>query len=177
VNAPTNEFDPGRPENTADLRLEASGTGLGVFARRDFEPAEPVMPFRGPILHLRELPHPYDEVDDHYVQVDTDLYMGPSRGLDDFVNHSCDPNCGLRIAGEQVGLIAIRHIVRGEEICWDYSTTMSEDDWTMECRCGSKQCRGVVAEYRTLPESTRKRYEALDIVPAYVLEKMKEARP
>jgi len=54
--------------------------------------------------------------------------MGPSGGVDDFFNHSCDPNAGLQIDGQKVWLVAIKNITQGEEITWDYSTTMDEDD-------------------------------------------------
>jgi uncharacterized protein len=59
----------------------------------------------------------------------------------DYVNHSCDPNCG--IVGS-VLLVARRRIAAGEEICFDYAMTDTDDYDEFECRCGSEQCRGVV---------------------------------
>ena len=35
-----------------------------------------------------------------------------------------------------------RDIAAGEEIQFDYSTTMSENHWTMECRCGRSRSAG-----------------------------------
>jgi hypothetical protein len=75
----------------------------------------------------------------------------------------------LRISGDRVAQIALRDIAAGEELTFDYSTTMSGDDWTMACTCGSPLCRGTIAEFTKLPASLRKRYRKLRIVPAYVV--------
>ena len=59
------------------------------------------------------------------------LQIGVNRYLDldepgRLVNHSCDPNAAIR---EELLLVAIRDIQIGEEIRFDYSTTIS-DGWT-----------------------------------------------
>ena len=84
------------------------------------------------------------------------------------MNHSCDPSCWLRITADQFALIALRDIAAGEELTFDYSTTMSGDDWTMPCACASALCRGTVSEFATLNAVTQRRYLELGIVPAYV---------
>ena len=56
------------------------------------------------------------------------------------MNHSCEPNGGLR--GEAV-LVAMRDIKEGEEITFDYATTECIDgEW--ECLCGTPACRGTI---------------------------------
>lgn len=114
-----------------------------------------------------EIPPLVRPEDDRYIQIGPDAYLGPSGATDDLVNHSCDPNAGVIITGKSVALNAIRDIAEGEEITWDYSTTMFEDDWTMACHCGSPLCRGVIREFRLLPKEIRKRYISLGIVPSY----------
>ena len=57
-----------------------------------------------------------------------------------------DPNAGFA-AGEPV-LYALRDIRAGEEVCFDYSTAMSEAGWELECRCGAAGCRGVVRAWK-----------------------------
>ncbi len=75
-------------------------------------------------------------------------------------------------------LLAIRDIAAGEEICFDYSTTLDEEDFTMVCRCGSPSCRGVIGDGCELPESVWARYMDLGIIPAYVQERRRgRARP
>ena len=56
----------------------------------------------------------------------TDLFLASVPPFDpaDFVNHSCDPNCGIVGA---VLLVARRAIEAGEEICFDYAMTDSDD--------------------------------------------------
>jgi len=42
--------------------------------------------------------------------------MGPSGEVDDFFNHSCDPNAGLKITVTKAVLVAIKDISFGQEI-------------------------------------------------------------
>lgn len=100
--------------------------------------------------------------------------MGPSGKLDDYVNHSCDPNSGLVINNINVILIAIRNIKKLEEITWDYSTTIDEDEWEMDCNCRSNICRGRIGDFKYLPEDIQRRYIKLGIVPNYILESLKK---
>ena len=119
------------------------------------------------------MPIQYDEVEDHYVQIDKNLYMGPSGGVDDFFNHSCNPNSGLKIEGKRVILVAIKNIKKNKEIMWDYSTTMDEDDWELDCTCGSKNCRKRIRDFKYLPKEIQQKYIKLGIVPKYIMENLK----
>lgn len=162
-------------EKEADVFVAETENGRGVFAGRNYESSEPIFKFEGKIFKGDELPTPYDEVDDHYMQIGEDLYMGPSGKADDLVNHSCDPNSGVKIGGESAGLFAIRPIKKGEEITWDYSTTIvGEDDWALDCNCGSKNCRKKISDFKYLPADVRAKYIALGIVPDYVIEDAKK---
>jgi SET domain-containing protein len=143
--------------------------GKGAFAKAPFHAPETIMEFSGPRLTRSELPKPYEEHDDRYVQIDTDMYMGPSGDLDDFVNHSCDPNAGLIIEKDGVRLVAIRDIRVGEEIMWDYSTTMDEDDWEMECHCKSPLCRKRIRDFKHLDAAIQRKYISLGIVPKFIV--------
>ncbi len=141
--------------------------GKGVFALHKHAKGEIIMRFCGQILEGDHLPEPYDSVDDHYVQIGPNTFMGPSGKEDDYVNHSCDPNAGLIISEDAVTLVAIKPIDVGDEITWDYSTTMSGDDWQMQCECGSPQCRGIVNNFETLPKQLQEKYTKLGVVPYY----------
>lgn len=146
----------------------ASTGGFGVFTRDPIRAGSLILEYGGAVVRGDELPSPYPADGDRYLQIGPDLYRGPSGGFDDYVNHSCDPNCWLRINGDRVVQIALRDIAAGEELTFDYSTTMLDDGWTMPCACGSPSCRGTVAEFAKLPAEVRKRYRDLRIVPAYV---------
>jgi len=77
------------------------------------------------------------------VQIDEELFLAgsPEPEPADFINHSCEPNCGLR--GNAV-LVALRSIAVGEAITYDYATTDGCDYDEFECACGSTLCRGKV---------------------------------
>lgn len=152
-----------------DLITKRTRNGKGVFTKRNLIKGEKIIKFAGKIFRRNELPSPYDLVDDHYVQIGRNLYMGPSGKLDDFFNHSCNPNSGLRINNKIVWLIAIKNIKKGEEIFWDYSTTMNEDDWELNCKCKSKNCRKKIRDFKYLPKNIKIRYINLGIVPDYAI--------
>jgi hypothetical protein len=75
------------------------------------------------------------------IQVGVNAWMWSSGGLDDLVNHSCAPNLGLfPMVGADGGdgdlyLVARREIAAGEELSFDYSTSMVDEPWAMDCAC------------------------------------------
>lgn len=80
------------------------------------------------------------------IQIDEDLFIGPvSQDQREAsmmcLNHSCEPN--VQIAG-QIVFRAMRDIEPGEELTFDYATG-DDDDWEMDCACGSRDCRGRVS--------------------------------
>jgi hypothetical protein len=81
-----------------------------------------------------------------------------------YLNHSCDPNAGLR----GLRLVAVRDIAPGEELCFDYSTTMAEDYWELPCSCGSVHCRGSVRDFKHLPSGVQRKYRELGIVAPFI---------
>jgi hypothetical protein len=121
--------------------------------------------FTGPFLCYAET-----NVDTYALQIGPDLYIGESGGVDDLFNHSCEPNAGVIISGTTAELRAIRAITPGEEIAFDYSTTLDEGDFTMVCRCGLPSCRGVIGDGRDLPQAVWDRYRTLGILPDYVIQ-------
>jgi len=160
-----------------NLVIKRIKLGSGVFTKRKFNKGEKIINFRGPHIPYEKMPQPYVAVDDHYVQIGDRLFMGPSGGMDDFINHSCDPNSGLIIKGKKVFLIAIRDIKNGEEIVWDYSTTMYEsefpDKWEMDCDCGSPKCRKRIVDFKDLPKRLQQKYLKAGVVPKYIIKTAK----
>lgn len=152
------------------IEIKKSINGQGVFALEKINKDERIILFKGKILKSGGLPFPYNSVEDKYVQVGPNDYMGPSGGADDLFNHSCDPNSGLKF-GRKIALYAIRDILPGEEITWDYSTTMDEKDWEMKCCCGAKICRKTIKDFRLLPKHLKNKYKKFKIIPPYLLNK------
>jgi hypothetical protein len=139
-------------------------TGRGVFATAAIAAGSLIMEYTGPLLcYAQTTPQTLA------LQIGPDLYLGGSGQADDFVNHCCEPNAGIRIRGAAVELIALRAIKIGEQITFDYSTTMDEDDFEFTCRCGSRQCRGRIRDFKHLPAELRRHYADRGIVPEYNL--------
>ncbi len=90
------------------------------------------------------------------MQIGEDLWLcSDGSALDDYINHSCEPNVGF--ARDELALYALREIEAGEELAWDYSTSISECDWSMDCRCGAVNCRGVILPFGSLAFEQRVR--------------------
>lgn len=137
--------------------------GRGVFTEELIPASTLIIRFSGPFLRYNQT-----TASTYALQIGPDLYIGASGGLDDFINHSCDPNAGLQITGTTADLHAIRDIQAGEEIFFDYSTTLDEDDFTMSCLCGAPFCRRTIRDGKYLPEEVWRRYLGLGIIPVYV---------
>ena len=123
--------------------------GRGVFACGMMIPAETrILPFLGPHLRLAEL-----DQSAYHLQVGDDEYLGPSGQPDDYVNHSCTPNCALDV---DLQLYALWDIPAGTELTWDYSTAIDEADFAgFPCSCGTVGCRQTVHSYRHLEVSVQ----------------------
>jgi hypothetical protein len=90
------------------------------------------------------------------LQVEDRHFLVPRPiGEGDYVNHSCNPNAGL---SGQIGLVAMRDIKIGEEVCFDYAMcdTMPYDEF--DCGCGSANCRGHVSGNDWQKPELQKRY-------------------
>ena len=154
------------------LELKNCGHGKGVFAKHKINAGESILRFSGPLFHAENLPNPYSAENDYYLQIGPDIFLGPSYDLDDYVNHSCDPNSGVIISSGIVDLIAIRPIFPGSEITFDYSTTMDNFWWEMNCACGSEKCRQKIKNFVALADEIKESYVQLGIVPDYILQKL-----
>lgn len=156
------------------LVLRDTRYGKGVFANRNFSPGDLILKFRGRLYHKEEYLKKVRHEKCHFLQVDSEWFLGPTRSLDNFVNHSCDPNCGFQTANRRAYLFAIRPIEPGEEITFDYSTSMAEDHWEMNCGCGTHACRGRIRDFKHLPPEIQMKYISLQAAPDFVLQSLRE---
>jgi hypothetical protein len=117
--------------------------GIGVFALDAIPAGTTVAGFGGRVVDGDELEGLGQAVRIHALQIDDDLFLASTPPFDpaDYVNHSCDPNCG--IVGS-VLLVTMRDVEAGEELCFDYAMTDSDDYDMFDCTCGTQRCRGVV---------------------------------
>lgn len=94
------------------------------------------------------------------IQVEEDKFLLPTPTAGFLFNHSCDPNAALVRTKTGFEFRAIKRISVGEEIHWDYATSIG--DWfTLQCRCGSENCQGIVAGPLSL--SLKARTEMLEL--------------
>ena len=101
------------------------------------------------------------------VQVDEQWHVDLAHGASEaevilhhpwrFMNHSCDPSA--RIVGREVR--ALRAILPGDEITFDYDTTEMEMAEPFDCQCGSVGCRGWVGGFVHLDATSRERLRRL----------------
>ncbi len=147
------------------LEVREGTDGRGVFAGERIPAGARIARFSGPFLRYAQT-----SATTYALQIGPDLYIGESGGVDDLFNHSCDPNAGVKISGTSAELRAIRDIAPGEEIVFDYSTTLDEGDFTMPCRCGSPACRGLIGDGRDLPQEVWDRYRERGILADYVVQ-------
>lgn len=134
------------------LEIRPAGVkGRGVFALRPIPAGTRVLPIAGRVL-------PSDQLTDDLLamQIGPDLWLcSDGSSLDDRINHSCDPNLGF-LHGDPV-LYALRDVAAGEEVTWDYSTSIAEAGWSLACACESANCRGVVRPWTELDPADRDR--------------------
>jgi len=104
----------------------------------------------------------------HALQVDSDGFKLANGNLDDFTNHSCIPNTGIRLTTKGTIILAIRNIAPHEELTYDYSTYINNPYEGFYCGCGTARCRGTVGDFKSLPLEQQRTYLDLDIVGAFV---------
>ncbi len=127
--------------------------GKGVFAARNLKKGETVIAWHPPaIVSKEDIASLSEDKQNHTTYAGSGKYyvMGsPER----FVNHSCEPNTYVKEKKD----VALKDIKEGEEITTDYSLNGIED-WEMECKCGSRNCRKIVyGDFRRLDDKTKKR--------------------
>lgn len=131
----------------------ASGIhGRGVFAVEPV-PADALLAvWGGRVVGRDRLAELDSEARSLTLQVEEELYLAPIGPPDpaDLVNHSCDPNAGLR---GQICLVSMRPIEAGEEVRFDYAMSEGSEYDEFDCRCGAGACRGrVTGDDWRLPE-------------------------
>lgn len=154
---------------------EAEGRGKGAFATCDIKTGEKITEFTGEVLdrkiiHERikngeeRLDDPLQVGDDEFMDIDNEAY---------FFNHSCEPNAGISGIAD---MVAIKNIKEGEEIIFDYSATVgiNINNWQMNCLCDAPNCRKVIGNVLTIPDSQLKKYRSANGLQDYILKQLDE---
>jgi SET domain-containing protein len=129
--------------------------GNGVFAKSQIRKGEVIAAFDGSV-YTYDYEYWNEDLFNHVIQFAPKKWRD-SKGIARWINHSCEPNCGIKSLFK---IVAMRNIKKGEQITWDYDMTERNPDWRMRCRCGYSECRKVIGRYLTrLPKKFRSRYQ------------------
>ncbi|NXK52797.1 KMT2B methyltransferase, partial [Chauna torquata] len=126
--------------------------GRGLFCKRNIDAGEMVIEYSGIVVRsvLTDKREKYYDskgigcymfrIDDAEV-VDATMHGSAAR----FINHSCEPNCYSRVihveGHKHIVIFALRRILRGEELTYDYKFPIEEPAAKLPCNCGAKRCR------------------------------------
>ncbi len=119
--------------------------GRGLFAIADIDKGDVVVVKGGHIISRAQLREITPQLGPVEIQIGDDLFIAPVTPEERessmlYSNHSCESNLGLR--GE-ITFIALRDISAGEELTHDWALT-DDDDYSVECHCGTARCRGTL---------------------------------
>ncbi len=102
-----------------ELRVGRSSAGLGLFTRVPIERGGFVIEYFGPILSGEEA----DQHGGKYLFEINRKRIIEGSGRNNtarYINHSCQPNCEIKIWHGRVFVFARRNIKAGEELGYDY---------------------------------------------------------
>lgn len=128
--------------------------GRGVFARTRIRKGTRIASFDGPRFD-DDFDQWTPDLLNHAIQYDKAAWRD-SNGLARWINHSCDPNCGIK---NLFDVVAMRDIEKGEQVTWDYEMTEKSEWWQMRCRCGSPLCRKRIGNFKNMPRRQREKYK------------------
>jgi uncharacterized protein len=161
-----------RPQtgSSTPLTVDKSRNGLGLRAMRSFRTNQIIIKVVGRVVDADILWTRGGRFADNCIRFGPETYLDPGDGLPRYLNHSCEPNAAIRKDNNQLFLFAAQPIRSGDEITFDYSTTLGDDDiWTMRCNCGGGSCRGRIKRFGSLPAALKADYIERGMVPRYIV--------
>lgn len=162
-------IEEGRCDQSFFLEVrKTSDKGLGVYALKAFHPGELILSIIGTLV---------EEQTEHSIQVDWNRHLVVTNPAC-FINHSCEPNLGLRTNKNGLpDLYVRRQIFSGDELTFDYGmseyTHYNRKDPTQEfdltCGCNSKKCRGKLGYFSELPDTVKQQYLDEGYIASYLM--------
>lgn len=152
--------------NTEFIEIKKSKIhGTGVFASKDIPKGTKVIEYVGEIISKEESDKRADAHFDRHKKdkenngavyifelndthdIDGDVPWNPAK----YINHSCDPNCETEITNDEIWIVSIKDIKKGEEISYNYCYDI-DDFEEHPCRCGSEKCPGYIVDEEYWPK-------------------------
>ena len=122
----------------------------GVFAAQDISKGMRVIEYTGRKLTMEQANRSQS---DYVFQVDSKTCVD-GRNTARYINHSCEPNCEIRIGRGHIWIWSTRLIRRGEELVYNYSYDMEESK-DYPCACGAGRCAGYILDKYFWPALAR----------------------
>ena len=113
--------------------------GLGIFAGREFLKKELLFKFEGKLCDAST-----GTFSSNSLQISKNYFIEPHpHNPGRYINHSCDPNSGIK---NRNNIVAMKTIRSGEEITLDYAIAIYNDKSPGFWReCGATNCRGFIS--------------------------------
>ncbi len=137
--------------------------GTGVFAKRKIPEGSRIIEYLGKRIPISKFVVQLSEgkpINMYAFRVSNGTVIDGGQNGNDarFFNHSCEPNCEAYVFDDRAYLYAMRDIVRGEELTFDYKLQSpierkptKQDKEMNACYCGSQTCRGTMIATRSRP--------------------------
>ena len=125
----------------ASVKVAKSKTGLGMFALEEIKKGDFIIEYVGKKMLTKDA----DEKGGRYLfelnskwTIDGVDRKNKAR----YINHSCRPNCEVDIKNGRILIFAIKKILPGEELTYDYGEEYFNDYFKKPgCKCGA--CDGT----------------------------------
>jgi SET domain-containing protein len=132
--------------NPKTAKRESKIHGRGLYAVDEIRAGEIVAVKGGAIVDAAGLARILDEISPAEIQIEDDLFIAPRNASEMeenilCLNHSCDPNVGVR---GQITFVAMRDIPAGAELTIDYAMIDGDPQERMDCSCGAPRCRKTI---------------------------------
>jgi len=137
-----------------------SNKGSGIFACRLFK--------KNDIVMIGKIAKKLKENNSLASQIGENEFI-LHAGLINKVNHSCDPNCGIKVNESGAhDFVAMRDIIVNEEITFDYAMRNYDvESFPEKCMCTASGCRGEITGWKNLSDSKKAEYQGF--VAPYLL--------
>jgi len=136
--------------------------GKGIFANKSFKKRDFIFLIAGPIV---------TKGTKYTIPIAKGLWVDPVPvdNLGKYLNHSCDPNAGIK---QRTRVVAFKDIKKDEEITIDYAMIVNKygNEITkkeLKCKCGNRNCRGELGSWSKLPNEIKEKYKGF--VSEYLL--------
>jgi uncharacterized protein len=136
----------------------------GVFCVRPIRKGEVLAIYGGFVIAQKEYDalerRKFRQIADYATPVTEGFYLVSNKAGrledDDFFNHSCEPNAGIK---GHIVMVAMRNIRKGEEVTYDYCMSDAGFDYAFDCLCKQPSCRGMIRGSDWKKPALQKKYQ------------------